>query len=393
MSQVDLSNPQLDRIQRVALVAGVAGLVLCGAGAFASPAQFFRSYLVGFLFWLGIALGSFALLMLHHLFGAGWGFVIQRALESGTRTFVLLAAFFVPLLFGLPDLYEWAHPEAVAADALLQHKSAYLNVPFFVGRAVIYFLTWAGAAFLFSKWSDRLDETGDPRLAQRMRNASAPGLLVYGLTATFASVDWIMSLEPHWFSTMFGLIFIGGQVLATLAFVIIVAMLLAERKPMSAVARPTHFHDLGNLLLAFVMLWAYVSFAQFLIIWSGNQPETITWYMHRINGGWQWLALALTGLNFALPFVLLLSRSTKRRPRALALVAVLIVVMRLADLYWVVVPAFHPERLSLHWMDVAAPIGVGGIWLAFFFHQLKRRPVLPLRDPRMEQAFAHAEGH
>jgi len=391
MNGADSLRPQLERWQRRALIVGVVSLALAAGGGWMSRAQFFQSYLLGFLFWAGLTLGCFALLLLHQTFGAGWGFVMQRTLEAGTRVFPLLAVLFLPLLFGLHDLYEWTHAEVVAGDPVLTEKSAYLNVGFFTGRAVFYFAAWAGAAYLLNKWSRELDASGDPRLAGRLRNAGPPGLLLYGLTATFAGVDWIMSLEPHWFSTMFGLMLIAGQVLSTLAFVVIVVGRLAEHPPLAEVARPQHFHDLGNLMLAFTMIWAYLSFSQFLIIWAGNLPETITWYQHRSAGGWQWLALALFLFSFALPFVLLLGRRTKRRAETLAVVGGLVLAMRLADLFWLVAPTFRP-KLAVHWMDLAAPIGIGGLWLAFFFYQLKGRPTLPQLDPRLKEAFAD-EGH
>jgi len=380
---------QLDRIQRIALIAGLLGLAISGAGFWASRAQFFLSYLLGFVFWAGLALGCFAVLLLHHTFGAGWGFVIQRTLEAGTRTFPLVAVLFLPLLLGLHDLYEWAHVDAVAADPILRHKQPYLNVGFFIARAAFYFAAWIGVSTVLNQWSKRLDATGDPRLAARLRNAGPPGLLVYGLTATFAMVDWVMSLDPHWFSTMFGLMFIAGQVLATIAFATLIARLLSDGEPISGFARPAHFHDLGNLLLAFTMIWAYLSFSQFLIIWSGNAPETITFYKARSSGGWEWIALVLVAFGFALPFVILLSRQTKRRIRVLAVVAAIVLVMRFVDLFWVLTPTLHPGRLTLHGSDLAAPIGIGGIWLAFFIHQLKRRPLLPQGDPRMKEAPAH----
>ena len=384
---------RLSGFQRRALAVGVAGLALCAGGALISPAQFFRSYLVAFLFWAGLSLGCLALLLLHHTFGAGWGFVMQRVLEAGTRTFVLVAVLFLPLLVGLHELYEWTHAEVVAADPMLRQKSVYLNVNFFVGRAAFYFLAWLGAAYLLNKWSRQLDDTGDARLADRLRNAGPPGLLVYGLTVTFATVDWAMSIDPHWFSTMFGLIFVAGQVLSTLAFVAIAVSRLADEKPLADVIRPAHFQDFGNLMLAFVMIWAYLSFSQFLIIWSGNLPETITWYKDRSAGGWQWVVFGLFVFSFALPFVLLLSRLTKRRARTLATVGALVLVMRLVELLWVIRPTFNPGVLSVHWMDLAAPVGIGGLWLAFFAYQLKQRPLLPHGDPRMKEKFADAHGH
>ena len=383
----------LVRWKRRALVVGVAGLALSTVGFTTAPEEFFRSYLLGFVFWTGIALGCLAVLLLHHIFGAGWGFVIQRPLEAGARTIMLLAVLILPLLAGLHSLYEWSHAEAVAADPLLQHKSAYLNVGFFIGRVVVYFLAWLGVAHLLSKWSRQLDASGDPRLVERLRSAGPPGLMVYGLTSTFASVDWVMSLDPHWFSTMFGLMLIAGQVLSALAFVTLVVALLREHKPLAEVLRPEHLHDLGTLMFAFVMIWAYLSFSQFLIIWSGNVPETITWYHARTAGGWETLALGLLALHFALPFALLLSRHNKRRADILAGVAVLLLVMRLADLFWIIKPNFHPEGLRLHWLDPVVTIGIGGLWLAFFFHQLKSRPLVPQQDPRMAEAFADVEAH
>lgn len=382
---------QLDRLQRIALVTGLLGLMVCGASFWVAREHFYLSYLLGFTFWAGLALGCFAVLLLHHTFGAGWGFVIQRTLEAGTRTFPLVAVLFLPLLLGLHDLYEWTHADVVAADSVLQHKQPYLNVGFFVARAAFYFLAWIGVSQVLNTWSNQLDTTGNSRLAARLRNAGPPGLLIYGLTATFAMVDWVMSLDPHWFSTMFGLMFIAGQVLATLAFATLITRLLSEKEPLVGVVRPSHFHDLGNLLLAFTMIWAYLSFSQFLIIWSGNLPETVTWYKDRGAGGWQWIALLLVAFSFALPFVILLSRQTKRSIRVLAVVAGLILVMRLVDLFWVMTPTFHPGRFTLHGTDIAAPIGIGGVWMAFFIYQLKRRPLLPKGDPRMKESLAHGE--
>ncbi|MGH9803734.1 MAG: hypothetical protein ACRD4D_01080 [Candidatus Acidiferrales bacterium] len=393
MNHEDTLRPYLERLQRRALVVGVAALGLSAVGFFTAPDDFFRSYLLGYFFWTGIALGSLALLLLHHIFGAGWGFVIQRPLEAAARTVALLAVLFLPLLAGMHSLYEWSHAEAVAADPVLQQKSAYLNAGFFAARVVFYFLAWLGIAHLLSRWSRQLDSSGDAKLVNRLRNAGPPGLLVYGLTATFASVDWVMSLDPHWFSTMFGLMLIAGQVLSALAFVTLVTALLRQHQPLAGVLRPEHLHDHGTLMFAFVMIWAYLSFSQFLIIWSGNVPETITWYHSRSAGGWETLALGLVALHFALPFALLLSRYNKRRADILAGVAGLLLVMRLADLFWIMMPTFHPQGLRLHWLDPVVTIGIGGVWLAFYFYQLKGRPLIPQKDPRMVEALADVEAH
>jgi hypothetical protein len=365
--------------QRQSFRIGLAILAICAAGSFLNPAQFLRSYLVAFLFWMGIALGSAAVVMLHHLVGGRWGFVIRRVLEAATGTLPAMALLMLPLLFGVRTLYHWTQP---AGDHLLEHKALYLNLPFFLLRAVLYFAVWIAVTRLLNRWSLQQDRTGDRTLVRRMQLLSGPGLLLYGLTVTFASIDWAMSLEAHWFSTIYGMIFMVGQGLSTLAFAIAVLILLAEHKPLADVITPGHFHDLGNLMFAFVMLWAYVAFSQFLIIWSGNLVEEIPWYLARLRGGWQWIALLLVVFHFFLPFMLLLMRSVKRRRQVLARVAVAVILVRLVDMFWLVTPAFHPGNLKIHWMDLAAPIGLGGLWLASFLANLKRAPLLPLHDPR-----------
>lgn len=393
MNGPDTLRPVLDRIERRALIVGVVGLAACAVGWFVNSAEFFRAYLISWLFWVGIALGGLAILMIQHLTSGIWGFLIRRIVEAGTRTFLLLAVLFIPITFGLHSLFEWTHADVVAADPILHHKSAYLNIPFFLTRVAFYFLIWIFFARVLNRWSLDLDRTGNSTLARRLQNISAPGLLVYALTVTFASVDWVMSLEPHWFSTVFGMLLIVGQVLSAFAFTIIVARGLSEHEPMSGVMRPAHFHDLGNLTFAFVMIWAYLSFSQFLIIWSGNLPEEITWYKGRITGGWGGVAVVLVIFNFALPFLVLLMRAVKRRARWLAGVAVLILLMRLVDLQWTITPAFHEKGLHVGWMDVAATLGIGGVWVAFFIRQLKNRPVVPVQDPRIEGVFEPAHGH
>jgi hypothetical protein len=390
MNDLDQLRPELERLQRRSLAVGLVGLVLCAGGAWHGPGQFFQSYLPAYLFWIGISLGCLAIVMLHHLVGGGWGLPVRRLLEAGSGTMLLMAVLFLPLLFGLRDLYVWARPQAVAADPLLQHKSLYLNVPAFVIRTVGYFVVWIGIAHLLNKWSGQQDQTAEAALTRRLQSLSGPGLVLYGLTVTFASIDWVMSLEPHWHSTIYGLVFVAGYGLEGVAFAIIMAHLLARRGPLAAVALPARFHDLGNLTLTFVLLWTYMAFAQFLIVWAENLTDEIPWYLHRTMGGWQGIALVLILLQFALPFALLLSRATKRRSTVLSLVAGLILCMRLVDLFWLVVPAFHPMRLHVHWMDGVAPIGIGGIWLAVFMRNLKGKPLVPLHDPRLVAAAEHS---
>jgi len=375
----------LRRVQRGGLVVGVVALLSCAVGAAVNPEQFFRSYLVAYLFWFGIGLGSMAILMIHHIAGGAWGAVIRRLLECATRTLPLMALLFVPLAFGMHSLYEWARPEAVAHDALLQHKSVYLNVPFFLARAAFYFAVWLAFTTFLNRWSLQQDGSDDPRLTRRMELLSRGGLLAIGLTMSFAAVDWVMSLEPHWYSTIYGIVIMGGQILNAMAFVIALAVLLVDRGPLDAIIHTEQFHDLGKLLLAFVMLWAYFAFSQFLIIWSANLPEEIPWYLARMRGGWQVVGIAIILFHFVLPFLILLSRDVKRRPNLLALVAIVVMVMRFVDLFWLVTPAFSPDRFVAHWLDVLTLVGVGGVWLWVFVWQLQGRPLIALRDPSLPE--------
>jgi hypothetical protein len=377
----------LNRVQGGALIAGVVSLGICAAGGLASPAQFFRSYLVAYMFFFGIGIGSMAILMIHHITGGAWGAVIRRLLESSTRTLPLMVVLFLPLVFGMHQLYEWTHPEIVAHDPTLQHKAPYLNIPFFLVRAVSYFGVWLLLMRYLNRWSLEQDATLDPSPARRLELLSRGGLLLIGLTMSFAAIDWLMSLEPHWFSTIYGILIMGGQVLTAMAFVIPLAALLAddERGPLAHVISKEQFHDLGKLLLAFVMLWTYFALSQFLIIWSANLPEEIPWYLRRLRGGWQWLGIIIILGHFVLPFLLLLSRDIKRRARTLAVVAVLVIVARLIDLYWMITPAFYPNGITVHWMDLLTVVGVGGVWLWFFVWQLKARSLVAIHDPSLPE--------
>jgi hypothetical protein len=387
--------PALARLQQRALIVGAVGLLAGAAGAVMNPDQFFRSWLIGFLFCLGLTMGSLALLMLQHLSGGQWGLMGRRVFEAASRNLPIVALFFVPLLFRLPGVYHWAEAGVTAHDVILQKKAAYLNVGFFIGRAVLYFCVWMLCMFLLDKYSaaqDRNESGVVPGDTRRVRAVAAPGLLAYALTATFASVDWIMSLDPHWYSTIFGLLFIVGHGLTAFALAIAVLALLAKTEPIASHLTSRHFHDYGKLLFAFVMLWAYLAFSQFLIIWGGNLPEEVPWYLDRIRGTWGYVALLLAFGHFVLPFTLLLSRNLKQRGPLLAKVAIGILAMRLVDLIWLVAPSFEHHGFPIHWMDVAVPVGLAGVWLFLFVRQLRSRPLLPLNDPFFKEAFAH-EAH
>jgi len=379
----------LAAVRRGAFAVGAAAAALSILGAWMDRGQFFRSYLVAFLYWLSIALGCSAIAMLHHLTRGGWGLMIRRVLEAASGTLPLVALFFVPLLFGLPELYRWARPDEVRADALLRHQAVYLNAPFFISRAALYFAIWCGFAWVLQRLSARQDATGDPALPRRMQMIAAPGLVLYCLTATFASIDWLMSLDSRWYSTIYGVYFVGGHAIAGLSFAVLVALYLSSRGPMSAAFRPIHFHDYGKLLLTFVVLWAYFAVSQLIIIWSGNLAEEITWYRGRLLGGWSGVSLALVTLHFALPFLLLLSREGKRNAGRLSAVAILLLVMRWVDLHWLALPALSPDGPAFHWLDAATAIALGGLWLSAFAGRLARRPLLPIRDPFLPEALAH----
>ena len=381
----------LDRVRNRALGIGLAAGAAAVAGGFADPLQFHRSYLVAWLLWLGLGLGSLAIVMLHRLTGGSWGFAIRRLLESGMRTLPLLALLFVPIAVGMHEVYAWADADAVAADHLLQHKAAYLNPTFFLVRAGLFFALWIGSSAWLLRLSARSDRTGDPKHERRARLVSGPLVGLYGVTMTLAAVDWAMSLEPRWFSTMYGVIFVVGQALATLAFAIVASSWLRRREPFGRWLSADHFHDLGNLMFAFVLLWAYASFSQFLIIWSGNVSEETPWYLARTRGGWQLVAVGLVLFQFAVPFLLLLWRRIKRDTNLLPYVAILILAMRFVDLFWLVGPAFHPEGLSVHWLDLVLPIAIGGLWTAYFVHNLKGRPLLSLQDAHLETRLEQPE--
>lgn len=394
----------IDRVRSRALVVGLVGLAGCGLGLLVAPDQLLRAWLVAYLVFLGIALGSMAMVMIQHLSGGAWG-VFRRIFEASSRTLPLLVVLFVPVLLGMGTLYPWSHADHVAADPILQHKSAYLNVPFFIVRAAIYFAGWLTIAALLNQWSRRQD-AGDVSVNSRIQRLSGGGLVFYGLSVTFAGVDWIMSLNPHWFSTLFGFLMLGGQGLAALAFTIIVAAFLFQRAPMSGLLKPQHFHDLGKLTFAFVMLWAYFNFSQYLLIFAANLAEEIPYMVARTSNGWQYLALFLVVFHFAVPWLLLLSRDLKRTPQRLVVVAGWLLFMRFLDTFMLVSPEFastggslhlvegeHVSHLFAHWLDLAAPLGIGGVWVWMFFTELRRRPLFAAGDPYLRESLESGGGH
>jgi hypothetical protein len=377
----ETTTPAFKRIQTASLLVALIGLALMVFGAFSDLQQFWRSYLLAYVFWLEISLGCLGMVMLHHLVGGRWSALIRRLMETGAMTLPLMLLLFAPLLFGLTTLYPWTNAENIAHSALLQAKTSYLNSPFFIGRAALYFVVWLALAYFLNRWSLEQDRTGEAHLATRMSRLSALGLILYMLTATFAAFDWLMSLEPEWFSSIYGLLFIARQGLAALALAIIGLWFLSKSNGANSDWTQA-FNDLGNLLLGFVMIWAYFSFSQFLIIWSANIPEEAIWYYHRSQGGWLYVGMFLIAFHFAIPFFLLLSRQAKRKAQILGALASLIFFTRLVDLYWLIAPAFFPG-VHIHWLDLVILIAIGGGWTAVFFRQWAGRSPLPRHDPHL----------
>jgi hypothetical protein len=386
----------ISRLQIFALGAGVIGLIALLVGAFlgdeTSKEQALRGWLIGFVFWGGIGIGSVGILTLQYLTGGSWGLVIRRILEAGTRTLPLVALMFAPIFLGASLLYEWTH---VGNDKVLIWKAPYLNPTLFLIRAIIYFAFWSAVAYFYNKWSHQQDQGGDNwNVLDKAGRIAGPTMVFFALAVSFAAIDWVMSLDPHWFSTIFGLLYLCGWGLSTFSFVIALSAWLATKEPMNRVLGAPHFHDLGKLTLALVMVWAYFNFSQYLIIWSGNLPEETPWFIRRQHGGWGIVGLILVLFHFAFPFLLLLSRDLKRNARYLSWVAIFVLIMRIVDLFWQIAPnklvTEHSEGLhtefSLNWMYFAGLIGVGGIWLWYFFHELKKYPLMPPNDPYLEKA-------
>lgn len=382
---------RMSSLQRRLVIFGIVLLAASIIDGVFHPEQFFRSYLLGFMFWFGLSLGCAAFLLMNHLTGGKWGVPVRRPLEAGVRTLPLIPLLLLPLFFGMHHLFLWTHKDIVAADPVLRLKSIYLNVPFFIARQVIYFGFWFWITRRLLQWSKQLEQTGDMSFKRRLEALGGWGLVAYLLTVTFFAIDWVMSLEAHWFSTIFGLIFVVIQVQAAIAFSALVARTLAKYEGAEPQAAEARFNDLGNLLLTFVMLWAYLAFSQFLIIWTGDLLNEIPWYVSRAGPGWKVLAIILIIFYFAIPFFLLLMRDIKRRPNSLARLCILLLLLNFADLFWMIVPSFLPHRPRFHLLDALLPLGLGAIWLAFYVLNLKSHPLSPANDPDFSRALEYGD--
>jgi len=394
MAEQEYQAPEsVGRLQQRAFIVGVIALVIALYGAVRAPELFYRSYLMSFMLVLGLAVGSLGLLMLQHLVNGHWGIIIRRSLESATRTLPLIAALFLPIVFfGMKYLYSaWLDPEELRKEPLSQFQQAYLTAGRFQVRALIYFIIWLALMVIFNSLSKQQDANREDRaLRRRLIVLAGPGIILYVFVMTFAAIDWVMSLSPHWASTIYGFLFVAGQLISSMSLMIAVVVLLARSEPFASVLQQRHLHDLGKLLLAFVMLWAYFDFSQLLIIWSGNQPEEISFYRTRLYGAWGVVAVIVVIFHFFVPFFLLLSRDLKRDAKVLPKIAIWLIFMRLVDLFWMTRPEFTSRAVPT-WLDVVLPIAFGGLWLGLFAFNLKQMPLLPLGDPKLAEAIQHHE--
>jgi hypothetical protein len=400
INKTDFAAPEIvntlhQRALGVGLLFGVASLI--AAILPATRQQFYHSYLIGFMLWLGASLGSMAFLMIQHLTGGMWGMLIRRQLEAAMKVLPLMAVLFIPVIVGMPYLYTgtpglndgWMKPYPTDTH-LIQMTHSYLTVHGYIERAIACFAIWLLLAFILSRWSDEQDSPPVQNLSPRFRKIAAPGLILYAFTISFAVIDWVMSLDPHWISTIYGFIFIVGECLTAMCLMVIVESILSRYQPTASLLKAKEVHDHGKLMLTFVMLFAYFSFSQLLIIWAGNLPSEITFFTRRLNEGWQRVGLALVLFHFAVPFLFLLSRSFKRNPRQLIWLAGWLIFMRLVDLFWYIEPNFH-RSFYFSPLDLVVPIAIGGFWLAYFFRNLRSRPLLPVYDQHAQEFLEYAE--
>ncbi len=392
MNATDTSRPRIDSVRKLALIGGALALILSIALGFANWQQFFRSYLVAYVYWMVYAMGCLAILQLHHMTGGRWGLPIRRILEAGTRTIPAMTVLFLPLLFGISRLYPWTQPGSLGDDPAGNFRRAYLTPHFFILRAVFYFAVWNLLAGLLNKWSAEQDRTGDLRLKVRMSSLAAPGTVIWSLTWSWAMVDWVMTLEPTWYSSIYGMVFMVIACLAALSFCVVMLRMLDGNESLHNSYAPGRLNDIGNLMLTFTLLWTYMSFSQFLIIWSGNLKQEIPWYMTRAFGQWGLIAAALLLFHFFVPFFILLQRKVKDRLERLSVLAAWMLVITLVDVYWLIVPSIEKTGPRIHLQDILALLGIGGIWVGTYMGQLKKMPFLPLHDPRFEGVLEHQHG-
>ncbi|SMO44110.1 hypothetical protein [Gracilimonas mengyeensis] len=388
-----LQFPADSKVPRALFGLGAAGLIATIIGYFLDADQFFFSYLVSFVFFTGIALAALLMVMLHHITRSSWGVVVRRISESFFSNLWIWAIFVLPIILGIHNLFHWSHPELLEYgteeyDKIISGKSAYLNSTFFVIRQFIYFAIWGFLGYKLHQVSVKMDRTNDWGLTSLLRKFSAPGILLFAFTVAFASFDWLMSLDPHWFSTMFGVYFFAMSFQAFWAVMILTVFYLHRKGLLQETIRQVHVYDLGAWFFAFTVFYAYIAFSQFLLIYYANLPEETLWYYHRLEGGWQYIAYSLLIFRFVLPFIVLLNREAKKNRTVLGLVSALVLIVHFAEIYWIAMPAFYDHGIHFSWMDIAAFLGLGGIFFGLFFRTFKKHNMVPKNDPKLEDCLS-----
>ena len=390
-SPIEMLGDKAARLERTAGIIGVIGLLFCVVGFLVDRVEFFQSYLFAFLYWAGFSLGGLGVLLMHNVVGGRWGVTMRRLLDAKVRTLPFIFLLFLPLLLGMNILYPWTRPDLVASDPILHHKAGYLNLPFFLVRVLIYFAVWLFWGFRLNRLGDEQDRTGDPTLRERMRAFSAPGLLIFAMTATFAYIDWVLSTDSDFYSTVYAGILLIGNILQTFALSIVVLVLASRKDRFEGRINAQVLHDMGNLMFAFTIFWTYLQASQLIIIWPANLPQEIGWYLVRTHGfGYQTMAVVVALTMFLIPFLALLSQARKRNPVRLMRMAIWLLIARAIDLFWFLEPTYRSKGLAFYWTDIVAFAGVGGIWLFLYIGQLRRRPLLPLRDTRLARPVAES---
>ena len=377
-----------NRLPMIGAVVALLGAVACVILGPANPKQFFFSWLVSFLFFLTLALGALFFVLIQYASQGGWGIVLRRIGETIFAMVPVMAVLFLPVFFGLHDLYSWTLPGAAEHDALLQWKAPYLNVPFFLIRAALYFVIWSFIAIAYYRGSRGQDTTGAPAVSARLRRFAGPSLIVLALTQSFAAIDWIMSLTPHWYSTMFGVYFFAGSFVGFIALLSVVVVAMRGAGLLDTLISPEHLQDVGKFLFAFTAFWAYIAFSQFFLMWYGNLPEETTWYKARMEGSWLTVSLFLMVGHFVAPFFYLMGRTVKRKGATLAAGGAWVLAMHFVDLYWQVMPTLHPEGFRPSLLDVAALVTVGGCVVGAASWLMRRQALVPVRDPRLAESLA-----
>lgn len=365
---------------------GIVGLIATAIGYFLNHEQFFFSYLTSFTFFTSLGLGALVLLMIHHLTRSEWGVVLRRIPEVLSSNLWIWGLFFIPLFFGMHSLYHWTHADAVASDPVLQGKVPYLNTTFFIIRQFIYFAIWGYLGYKLYNSSVEQDGSGDWGIQTLQRRLSGPGTVIFAITISFASFDWIMALDPHWYSTMFGVYFFAMSFQAMFAGLILLILFLRNNDILANTIRTVHIRDLSLWMFAFTVFYAYIAFSQFLLIYYANIPEETVWYLERLNGGYEYLAFFYLFGRFVIPFIVLLGKKAKTNFKVVSSMAILILAAHLVEIYWLIMPVLHHHGVHFDWMTITAFIGLGGFFLGLFFHRFKKQKMVPVNDPKLSQS-------